>query len=72
MTEVRSALLVLTAPDERTLREVLDTDPYMQEGQVSELAIAPLDPMFGTFAKESSRARLDDTELLAQLQEPNR
>jgi uncharacterized protein YciI len=67
-TEVRSALLVLTAPDEKTLREVLDTDPYMKEGQVSELAILPWDPMFGAFANESSRANLNDTELLEQLQ----
>jgi uncharacterized protein len=65
--DVRTALLVFTAPDENSLRETLSTDPYMEHGQVSELTITQWDPIFGVLAGESSRSALTDAELLGQL-----
>lgn len=46
--DVRSALLVFAGPNEETVRAIVDTDPYMQHGQVSGLTITEWDPIFGS------------------------
>jgi uncharacterized protein len=65
--EVRSALLIFNAPNEKTVREIVDTDPYIQHGQVSDLTITEWDPIFGEFAKESSGADKQIIEKLKKL-----
>lgn len=55
-TETRSALLVLNAPDRDAARAVIDTDPFMIEGQVCDLRITEWDPYFGVFHDQSSLA----------------
>lgn len=68
----RTALLVFAAADEEALRAVVDTDPYMVEGQVQEMTVTRWDPIFGVLAAESSRAGVGDAELLRRLAEPAR
>ncbi|GAA2299768.1 YciI family protein [Streptomyces violaceusniger] len=65
----RTALLVFAAADEEALRAVVDTDPYLAEGQVQEMTVTRWDPIFGVFAEESSRAGTGDAELLEHLAE---
>ena len=46
--EVKSALLILSSPDESKLRETLAKDPYMFKGLVGECQIDEWQPIFGT------------------------
>ncbi|MBB5159841.1 YciI family protein [Saccharopolyspora phatthalungensis] len=55
-TDVRSALLLVKAPDRDAAQAIIDTDPFMIEGQVADLWISEWDPYFGVFHNESSQA----------------
>lgn len=53
--ETRSAALLFDSPDRSTLESVLDTDPFVEHGQVSELTIVQWDPIFGALNEDSTR-----------------
>ena len=53
-TPVRQGLLVMQAPDEPTLREILRTDPFWPNGIISTLSITRWDPFFGALRHLSS------------------
>lgn len=55
-TDVRSAVLLIKASDRDAARAISDTDPFMLEGQVSDLWISEWDPYFGVFHDQSSMA----------------
>ena len=55
-SDVRSAVLIVKAPDRDAARVIIETDPYMIEGQVRDLSITEWDPYFGVFHGQSSQA----------------
>ncbi|MFH8533486.1 YciI family protein [Streptomyces tendae] len=55
-TAVPSALLLFKAANHDAVKTIIDTDPFMVEGQVSDLWITEWDPIFGVFHDESSQA----------------
>lgn len=58
--EDRSAVLVFSAQDNESLREIIATDPYYIEGLVADLKITQWDPIFGTLRSHSSEMEYDD------------
>ena len=62
-TEVRSAMLLFKAPDRDSARAIVDTDPFMTEGQVAELWITEWDPYFGSFHAQSSQAGVPQAQI---------
>jgi uncharacterized protein YciI len=48
------ALLIMQAEDAAAMRGVIDSDPFMIEGQVADLSIRRWDPIFGAFNAQSS------------------
>ncbi|MGV9734058.1 YciI family protein [Rhodococcus aetherivorans] len=67
--DTRSAALIFHSPDRVTLESTLAADPFVEHGQVSELAIAQWDPIFGSLNEDSTqRGRTTEqivTEILA-------
>jgi uncharacterized protein YciI len=62
-TEIRSAMLLFRAPNRDTARAIVDTDPYMIEGQVADLWITEWDPYFGAFHDQSSQADVPQAKI---------
>ncbi|MES2896175.1 MAG: YciI family protein [Pseudomonadota bacterium] len=52
----RAGFIVMTVDDIEEARRLVAEDPFATEGLIDELTILEWDPMFGAFAKESSRA----------------
>lgn len=55
-TDLRSAMLLVQAANQDAVRAIIDTDPFIIEGQVSDLRITEWDPIFGVFHDQSSQA----------------
>ena len=53
---VKSALLIVDAPDRPTLDARIATDPFAREGLIENLTIREWDPIFGVFNDRSSMA----------------
>jgi uncharacterized protein YciI len=53
-TDTRSAMLLVKAPDRDAVRAVIETDPYLIQGQVADLGITEWDPCFGILHDQSS------------------
>jgi uncharacterized protein YciI len=53
-TTLRSGFLIFTAPDRATVEALVAADPFATEGLIEHLTITEWDPLFGTFAAESS------------------
>lgn len=55
-TAEKSAMLIMSAPDQRTLLEVIARDPFAIEGLIQNMTITEWDPIFGAFNDRSSWA----------------
>ena len=51
----RTKLLVFAVEDRPELDRLIAADPFAVAGLISELTVVQWDPLFGTFASESSR-----------------
>jgi uncharacterized protein YciI len=51
---VKSALLVMRAPDQPSLETIIGADPFAIEGLIANMTIEPWDPIFGSFNADSS------------------
>lgn len=54
--EHRSAALLFQCEDEDSLHRILESDPYLVHGQVSNMTFQAWDPIFGILNERSSRA----------------
>jgi uncharacterized protein YciI len=52
--DVKSALLIMSAPDQATLESIIATDPFAIEGLIANIPIRLWDPIFGVFNDRSS------------------
>ncbi len=52
--EIKSALLIFSAPDRRSLEAMIATDPFAVEGLIDALVVSEWDPIFGAFNDRSS------------------
>lgn len=52
--DVKSAMLIMTAPDQASLEIVIATDPFAIEGLIANMSIRAWDPIFGVFNDRSS------------------
>lgn len=66
----RTSILIFNVPDRDSLQELLDTDPFVIEGQVGDLTVIEWDPIFGVFHDDSSR--LSYSEILDMFPEQPR
>ncbi len=55
-TPIRSALLIVAAPDRESAAAFIATDPFVIEGMVGAMTITPWDPLFGAFNGDSTYA----------------
>jgi uncharacterized protein len=55
---VKSALLIMRAPDQASLESIIATDPFAIEGLIAKMAIRAWDPIFGVFNGRSSMPKL--------------
>ena len=53
-TQVKAALLILSAPDIAALQDVIGSDPFAQQGLIENMTIQHWDPIFGAFNARSS------------------
>ncbi|NKS54191.1 hypothetical protein GS500_14715 [Rhodococcus hoagii] len=53
---IRTAALLFQCEDEDSLHRILDSDPYLVHGQVSNMTCQAWDPIFGILNERSSRA----------------
>ncbi len=53
-TPVRSALLIMSAPDRQTLESLISTDPFAVHGLIEAMTVREWDPIFGIFNDRSS------------------
>lgn len=51
---VKSALLILSAPDQITLLDIIARDPFAIHGLIHDMTISEWDPIFGVFNADSS------------------
>jgi uncharacterized protein YciI len=51
---VKSAMLIMTAPDRASLDALIARDPFAEEGLIEAMTIEQWDPIFGTFNDLSS------------------
>lgn len=51
---VKSALLIMSAPSEALLREIIASDPFSTEGLIENMTIQEWDPIFGALNQNSS------------------
>ena len=49
-TPVRSAMLIMEAPDRPALDAIIATDPFAIEGIIDEMAVTAWEPIFGALA----------------------
>ncbi|MBP6014137.1 MAG: hypothetical protein KBA31_18055 [Alphaproteobacteria bacterium] len=54
--DVKSAMLLMSAPDRESLISVIAQDPFAIEGLIEDMTITEWDPMFGALMAHSSRA----------------
>ena len=47
--KVKSALLIMNAPDRHTLENLIASDPFAKEGLIENMTIQEWDPIFGAF-----------------------
>jgi uncharacterized protein YciI len=65
--ETRSATLLFQCEDEDTLHRILDSDPYLVHGQVSNMTCQAWDPIFGVLNERSSRAGRSTERTVAEV-----
>ena len=53
---VKSAMLIMAAPDQAALEAIIATDPFAVEGLIANMTIREWDPIFGAFNARSSMA----------------
>ena len=53
-TPVKSALLIISAPDRQALDALIARDPFAIHGLIADMTITEWDPIFGAFNAESS------------------
>lgn len=51
---VKSALLIMSAPDKPSLESIIAEDPFAARGLISNMTIRAWDPIFGMFNDQSS------------------
>lgn len=51
---VKSALLIMTAPDRSTVEGLIASDPFAEHGLIENMTIKEWDPIFGAFNDRSS------------------
>ena len=51
---IKSALLIMSAPDLESLEELIGTDPFSLHGLIEDMTVNEWDPIFGAFNAESS------------------
>lgn len=51
---VKSALLIMIAPDKASLETIIASDPFAEEGLIQNMTIREWDPIFGAFNQGSS------------------
>jgi uncharacterized protein len=51
---MKSALLIMSAPDRATLETIIATDPFALQGLISNMTIRAWDPIFGALNDRSS------------------
>lgn len=51
---VKSALLIMQAPDREALERLIASDPFAEHGLIENMTIHVWDPIFGAFNKRSS------------------
>lgn len=49
-TPVRSAMLIIDAPDRGSLDAIIASDPFAIEGLIADMTVTEWNPMFGAFA----------------------
>jgi uncharacterized protein YciI len=55
-TPDRSAMLIMSAPDQAALLEIIGRDPFAIEGLIHNMTITEWDPIFGAFNDRSTWA----------------
>ena len=53
-TPVRSALLIMNAPDRAALDGLIASDPFAANGLIENMIVSEWDPIFGTFNERST------------------
>ena len=48
--------MIFTAQDRDEVMRLIDADPFAKECLIASLSVTEWDPIFGAFARESSRA----------------
>ena len=51
---VKSAMLIMAAPDRAALEAIIATDPFASHGLIDNVTIREWDPIFGAFNTRSS------------------
>lgn len=64
-TDVRQGWLIMEAPSEQALRELLATDPFWEHGIVENLFIVEWDPVFGSLDRLSTSPGVVSSDPLA-------
>lgn len=52
--QLKSALLIMDAPNIATLESLIATDPFAEEGLIANMSVRQWDPIFGAFNSQSS------------------
>lgn len=52
--EMKSALLVMSAPDREALDRIIASDPFASANLIANMTIREWDPIFGAFNQQSS------------------
>lgn len=53
-TGVKSALLIMVAANQASLRDIIASDPFAKEGLIENMTLREWDPIFGAFNERSS------------------
>ena len=53
-TKIKSALLIMSAPNIASLNDIIASDPFASEGLIENMIIREWDPIFGAFNEQSS------------------
>lgn len=53
-TPVRSALLIMSAPDRAALDGLIASDPFAEHGLIENMSVSEWDPIFGAFNEQST------------------
>ncbi len=53
-TAIKSALLIMTAPNLASLKGIVAGDPFATEGLIENMTMREWDPIFGIFNEQSS------------------